>query len=1683
MSNAASSLSVLDGRFDVERELGRGGMGRVVLVSDRYDAGAVPRAAKLLESPGLHARFMAEVALLRRICHPSFVAAGAMGYDPALGAPYVLLEACLGSDLTQPAPDSREPADVLAALLRAVDHLHCLGWAHGDLAPSNVLWSTEAETTPIKILDLGAAGKLGTGEGSTSGVLQFVAPERLSGGALTRASDLWSLGALVFQLIHGVHPFPDYPGRPPAAAPQRRGLSNHPLDPILDRLLEVAPSDRYPTAAAALAELESTLAAPRPLVTREELLARAGAAPFVDAGRRLDTTVTAVRWALSRSAPYTLAVEGPAGSGRSRFVQALLDALVSDGARVVLERPLPGDAAGDLLERALHRLGDTNAKLDPERPAAAVQELLGLTRRTGLGPTALIVDDIDRADAYSRDVLAALMRSAQSLPDRVGPLVLVTTSVSPRGAKIDDAVPSLNLEPWSEQEMEQLLKDLFPERRVGSRVSGPLAKETRGNPGIAAAVLRAMASHEALTVDAAAVHLAADRMSKLTLPHSVEEAAASSLQGLGASARRDAALVAWSGAPVPQSQVASAAELTAAGVSLGRNVGDMGVSITLASPALARAAREFVSETEAHSALAGLWAGVQGPGGTALRLHHALQAGDHDVMTEAANLLGGDVDNDHASLVLQPLVGAGWPTGATDALLGGDIAARIGDVELAGVLYERAAGQADAALAARALCRMGELEARQARHANAMDVLRRALERGGPDLKGESRAEILAGLSRSAVLSGATDDAEMWAAEGLALAGSNRALRGRLAYTRGLVAWYRGDMDAAEGLLDMAHKDVQHAGDAVEEGAVVTAMGLVAHRRALLDEALNHYKAALRIGERAGDEARVLTALQNLGVVHHEKGDWMRALDTYREAMELAEALDQPGRVVQLSGNIGNLWRYLGELDLAKAVLDRGLSLARREDNRYMVAIILTMLGEVATAREEWGQAETLLTEAASLANESQSATEEVEAWLNLARLHLETQNYVRAREAASQARSIAEGIDAGGLRASAAALEGAAELRSVHGDSEVGQAHIDDALAALDTVTNPDGKWPIVLEGMWAAAARGDGDQARELAEEVRQLLRGLEDGAPAKHRGPFRRLRDRRRAALLTALVLDTGGKVEAAASSRGATAGPAAASSHWERLLEINKRLNLEYDVKRLLEYIMDSAILLTGAERGFLLLEDAATDREALEIKVARNIDQENIRNVRLKISHSIARRVIESGEAALTIDAMEDDRYAQQLSVHDLKLRSVLCLPMRSSGKVLGAIYLDNRFQRAAFGDSDLRFMEAFADQAAIALSNAQLVQAMEQQTKQLEKAQVEVKKLNEKLAGELKAKAEELENTHKVVIRQQRQLEQKHTYQSIIGTSDRIRQVFAVMDRLLDNAIPVLIEGESGTGKELVARAIHYNGARRDRAFVAVNCGAIPANLLESELFGHVRGAFTGATHDKKGLFEAAHGGTLLLDELGELPLEMQVKLLRVLQNGEIKKVGSTRDIKVDVRIVAATNRRLEEEVAGGRFREDLYYRLSVVPIQLPPLRDRADDIPQLVQHFISKNQQSGLGSVTAISAQALTLLKRYDWPGNVRQLEMVLKNASLFAEGDTLQPRDFESFPDIVSSPRASIGKASLSGKSLAEIEREAIIAALQDNRGNKKRSAEQLGIDRRTLYNKLKAYNIMIQKELTVS
>lgn len=314
----------------------------------------------------------------------------------------------------------------------------------------------------------------------------------------------------------------------------------------------------------------------------------------------------------------------------------------------------------------------------------------------------------------------------------------------------------------------------------------------------------------------------------------------------------------------------------------------------------------------------------------------------------------------------------------------------------------------------------------------------------------------------------------------------------------------------------------------------------------------------------------------------------------------------------------------------------------------------------------------------------------------------------------------------------------------------------------------------------------------------------------------------------------------------------------------------------------------------------------------------------------------------------------------------------------------------------------------------------------------------------------------------------------------LVGHSHRMIELYKQIALVAPSRSTVLITGESGTGKELVARALHRNSPRSQAAFVAVNCGAITETLLESELFGHVKGSFTGATADKRGLFEEANAGTIFLDEIGETSLAVQVKLLRVVQEGEMRRVGSARPVRVDVRVLAATNRDLEREVKDGRFREDLYYRLSVVTLRVPPLRERTEDLPLLAANALRQAREAG-ARATTISKETLAVLNQYEWPGNVRELENTIAHAALYARGNVITPEDLPA--KVRKQPRQAEPENKTQAMfkdlpSLDELERRYVIHVLQTVGGSRTRAAEVLGIDRRTLYRMAERFGINLKE-----
>lgn len=531
-----------------------------------------------------------------------------------------------------------------------------------------------------------------------------------------------------------------------------------------------------------------------------------------------------------------------------------------------------------------------------------------------------------------------------------------------------------------------------------------------------------------------------------------------------------------------------------------------------------------------------------------------------------------------------------------------------------------------------------------------------------------------------------------------------------------------------------------------------------------------------------------------------------------------------------------------------------------------------------------------------------------------------------------------------------------------------------------------------------------------------------------------------------------LETGEPAAAPAPAEPAAGG----DDQYARLLRMYRRFAREDRLEPLLEQVVDAVMELTDAERGAVVVRRG----EGADLSVTRELSEGS---EGASYSRSVIARVLESGEPVLSVDAAADERFDDSRSISHLNLRSVLAVPLRFRGEVLGAAYVDHRLRRGNFGEGDLAAMEAFADLAALAVAHAAALHDLGQKTDALTASSAQLSSLLEQREAEVLALREDA----------RRQAPPTDGYRGIVGSAPAMQNVFRLIDRIADADVPVVIHGESGTGKELVARALHDAGGRASGPFVAENCGAIPETLLESVLFGHAKGAFTGAQKAKPGLFEAADSGTIFLDEVSEMSMPMQTKLLRVLQEGEVRRVGETASRAVNVRVVAASNRDLEAMVEEGTFRRDLFYRINVVRVDLPPLRERTQDIAPLIEHFFARHGASPLRLAPSVSRA----LQAYAWPGNVRQLENEVQRWIALCEG-AVALQDLSGAIGGTTSPEV-IDPDDLRIKPRVErLERDLIARALEKTGNNQTQAAQLLGLSRYGLQKKLKRLELDVHR-----
>jgi transcriptional regulator with GAF, ATPase, and Fis domain/tetratricopeptide (TPR) repeat protein len=1557
----------------------------------------------------------AEFAVLRALHHPALVEAR----DLMIHArePYLVEPRINGERLAVWARwrEARQVVGCVARVAHALAHMHVRGLVHLDASPENILVQSDGSGL---LVDLGLARAVGTvGAAGTPG---FVAPEVLAGEPVTPAADVFTLAATIAYVIDG-------DSTREWGRPQANHIADAQVREVLEECLHSAPASRPNALALArrfteLAGLEGA-SLERPLASLP-LCAREAELTAFDA------------W-LAEGRGVCQVVGGP-GVGKSALLRACVDRAKIAGFCVFDVVASAPDALETLAtqvtsaadESVIHELGTDLGSVirHPRLPKT------GGAVRTGHERAQIVVLALDILSRY-QPVLVAVDDAQQAGPFMApamaiwcerqvdgGARLLITQHRESRGIE-----STILLSPLDRSGVEEVLRVAHAEERPAAEAEHILAT-WGGAPARIVQVLAHLATRGGsifdieLDEDGSVCPLPEPLASVALIREAIPEPVVRLLladagAGVLEQALRDGALRLLSAGTTPVFRVPALARRQAAGRATLADAARVAQACEqagfplLAAPLYARA-------QEAGRALALLEEGASAHPDARLRALGAV-----------ALELGADaLDNE----TLRE-----WVMLAANA-------AEFEPLQTAAATLSRR-GQADWAVRWVAACQV-----KLGRYHEALDTL--AQMNDGDD----------------GLLCGSCLDPETTAVRARAL-----FFAGQAAEARDLAeaSWQGASGGARADLLDVL-------------GHSAFALGDATRARQYLELALEE--------ARAGDDPRIVSRAEHaLAIVLHRCGDLESAAPLYRRALAQAETLSRVSRTV----NLATLLQDSGELAEAQGLYRDALSQAVALANVREQARVGVNLANLEVRLGNLPSAVSLATRTLEICEQAELSHAAAMAALVLSEAQLERQDLQRAALAIERATQLLAGVDDRVAQAELALLT--ARLAAARGAFR-------DATTALDSVDVDTGAAHITRRlAFWRARLRlASGAPADELMMELAERAVTLAEGHPESYwralavlarvytrAGDTRvsEIQKRGRQALeaLRARLPDVT-TYQASASRRElaswietmrcptAQVGSQLSSVAYRRVLAINRRLAREHEIGPLLELIVDAAIELLGAERGFVVLRDG----EGVRIAVARNFDRQSLEDGRQRISRSIASESLRMGETILTTNAQQDQRFAGIASVAMLKVRSVICVPLRGMARdedpIIGALYLDHRFQERAFTDDDVELCESFADQAAIALDNVRLFEQTREQERKLAAQNERLERLNTQLQREAAQYAEEAEAALRRLREEGPTVGVGKGFERIVGCGDKLREALRLVDRFADTDVPVVIYGESGTGKELIARAIHERSSRAHKPFVSINCGAIPENLIESELFGYTKGAFSGAVRDKAGLLKAAEGGTLLLDEIGEMPLTMQVKLLRVLQEREYRPVGATSSVSADVRVVSASNENLEAQVADGRFREDLFYRLRVVEIRVPPLRERRGDIPMLVDHFC--RQITGEPAEVRFSKDALARLLGHDWPGNVRELENEVRRALALADSRVELEDLSERFQAIRASGAAIL--ADTTRGSLKEItegfERQVLLATLRRTGWNVRQAARELGLSRAALYTRLNKFRI---------
>lgn len=1693
---------VIDKRYELLERLGSGGIGEVYKVRDRIEEAILALKLTRKDLPEmLKLAFKKEFYTLASLRHPNVVKVHDFGRLPD-GRSYFTMDFVPGQPITRVLKGfDRRLYALLVHILSALDYIHSRGLIHGDLKPENIIITRDKRRNAIgdrrgrrrlsaKILDFGFAEEIGLLDPTCiKGTVGYLAPELLKGGEVDARIDLYSLGIVLYETLtqrrafRGKNATEVLRSNLEKTLPSPKNLNPgipHKLEQIILKLIQKDPRDRYENTGEVLEGLASVTKAAAPRRARARV-SKLFYSPTVGREEALSLLEDALSRAKQNRGQLVL-ISGETGIGKSRLLREFKLRVQLSGCRVIsLSCSTP-----DLIAQFYGQLSFASPKLQTGEPAIKKLRTFNQLANSVIryvekskAPAVFLLDDLDRADPTGQEFAAFLSRSLRS-----DPAAVVATceekGLSDRlteGVRDEPFLTEMSLSGLSHEETEALISNLLNTREDLDPLPDWTYRRTHGNPLLIEETLRCMLGQGVLrrrrkrwilnmtalgtlrpsrTMEALAgvwVGRLSDREADLLSTASVlgESFSLHLLKDLSALEESDVLELISS----LQRQGLMTPDHDSHYRFSRRWIQDylyQRIDIRKRKALHKKVARILEKEPpERREELLPLLAHHYRKAGVrAKAFQFSLEAGEKlegDYSAEAAldhyrEALRVAPSHDRFELLMkigELHQGLGFHSEALQyyqsALrlkgLGPDERALV--LLMTAVIHRRSRRYREALNA----IKNGLTMLRSKKSRVMADLLtergRISMDRGDYDRAAEycrKAEEISTEIENESALSnvyhilgllhwrrGELKTAIQYTRKALGLREKlmDRPGTGRSYNNLGVIYWTKGDMDKAATCYEHALKEFEELGDIRGIADIHLNLGLLAWNKGDWEGSLRHSERSYALFDRLGDRAALAAIHNHLGMVDEQRGNWSKALKHYQAHRAFHKKIGDPqGEAIALT-NLGSLFLKLGEFEKCKDSLEESLFLNEELHNEEGIALSLLNLGMLRRDRSAWDLALDHLDRSITI-YEKRNLEKDLPTARRVASEVLIGKGDLRAaQQSAGKALSLAK------------KLSDRLELGHIHrtlgmicskrGDGEGAERHFEQALRTFqDLRVRYELARTLLHRVSWRLKSMTDlGSAAAELAraEDIFTRLGAKADLETAHQLG-----------SLFIRTVAEAG--------------GPMAREAQLEALYEVSGVMSSILDMTVLSNRMVDLAVSLLKAERGLLLLMD---DKGELAIAAGREMDSATIKDA-ATLSRSVVSEVADKGLPVISDDASADPRFRKRESVILNNIHSLLCVPLKLKEKIIGTFYVDSRVATKLFSPQDLSFLNAVANLLAVAIENATLHEELRQETNYL-----------------------------------RREVSERYRLGSLVGKSEAMQTIFSQIETVSKSNASVLIEGETGTGKELVARAIHYNGARKAQRFIPVECGALPETLAESELFGHKKGAFTDAREDRPGLFEEADTGTIFLDQIDNLSLKLQAKLLRVLQNGEVRRVGESKTRRVDVRVICATNKNLKEEVKGGRFRDDLYFRLNTFHLHIPPLRDRRDDIPLLASHFLDQFSSKEGKNLKDPVSEALKCLLAYSWPGNVRELEHEIERAVILAKEGRAITTDLLSDEVLEASNLSKFIRAKARGplkRVMADIERQLVLESLKECSWNQTKAARALGISRPSLIEKMRRYRI---------